>query len=167
MTRRPPVRTGPTCAEQHCTAPSHKRGWCTSHWPPTIEQRFHSFIDVQADTDCWTWTGAAELYGKFKMNGQTRRAHRVSYELHIGPIPDGLEIDHTCGNTLCVNPDHLEATTKPENIHRSNGAGAHNGRKTHCPRGHEYTPENTYRWPGAPGSSRQCRACKRVPVKAQ
>ena len=108
---------------------------------------------------CWRWIGAGNPkgYGQIVRDGRLRQAHRVAYELAIGPIPDGLVLDHLCRNRGCINPLHLEPVTSKENTHRGVGT---NAAKTHCPRGHEYTETNTYRWPGAPGSSRQCRACR-------
>ena len=106
---------------------------------------------------CWHWTGGrtSHGYGTLWFDGRSQRAHRVVYEALVGPIPDGLVIDHLCRNRLCVNPDHLEPVTLLENIRRGQG----NGSKTHCPSGHEYTPENTRR--NALGW-RYCRTCKRI-----
>lgn len=88
-------------------------------------------------------------------------AHRLSYELHKGEIPEGLEIDHLCRNRWCVNPDHLEAVTRRENIMRGDGPkklGELNSKKTHCKHGHPFDKENTrYR----PTGGRSCRICNR------
>jgi hypothetical protein len=84
-------------------------------------------------------------------------AHRVAYELVIGQIPAGLELDHLCRNVVCVNPAHLEPVTRAENMRRRSAA------QTHCKHGHEFTPENTYYyWHG--GRHRACRACGRATV---
>lgn len=107
--------------------------------------------------DCWLWTAFRyQGYGRLRLAGfKTRKAHRIVYELLRGPIPEGLEPDHLCLIRSCVNPDHLEPVTRLENIRRSHTTGSGNGTKSHCPRGHEYTPENIYLWRG----KRICRTC--------
>ncbi|MFB7555352.1 HNH endonuclease signature motif containing protein [Streptomyces brevispora] len=105
---------------------------------------------------CWTWTGYRDRdgYGRFTSQGRTYMAHRYAYTRLVGPIPPGLVIDHLCRNPGCVNPRHLEPVTAAENTRRSEPA-----KRTHCVRGHEFTPANTYyRTPGS-GGVRQCRAC--------
>lgn len=107
------------------------------------------------DGDCLVWTGnAPHGYGTFWLDGRKVRAHRFSYERFVGPIPDGLELDHLCRNTRCVNPEHLEPVTRAENLRRAHWP---NSRKTHCKHGHEYTSENTYHWRG----HRVCRTCQK------
>lgn len=89
---------------------------------------------VQRDGDCWTWTGAINSSGYGSVgngHGSSSLAHRVSYEFAVGPIPDGLTIDHLCRNTRCVNPDDLEPVTSAENARRSHV------RLGYCPSGHE------------------------------
>lgn len=106
---------------------------------------------------CWEWLGAKQPsgYGKMYWDYKTLLAHRVVYELVRGPIPEGLQLDHLCRNPSCVNPSHLEAVTARENVLRSDSTAGRNGRKTHCKRGHEFTPANTYIRP----RGRECRAC--------
>lgn len=87
-----------------------------------VEERFWSKVDRSGGPDaCWLWTGAPiDGYGTFTVStGVSRRAHRVAYELQVGPIPAGLEIDHLCRVKLCVNVKHLEAVTHAENLRRA------------------------------------------------
>ena len=84
-------------------------------------------------------------------------SHRLAYELEIGPIPAGLEIDHLCRVRNCVNPAHLEPVTHAENIRRGTGPLAENARKTECVHGHPLEGANLYVRPG--DGHRQCRAC--------
>jgi hypothetical protein len=116
---------------------------------------------VQKTATCWIWTGGTNK-GYGKTHG--RYAHRRAYELLVGPIPPGLELDHLCAVPLCVNPDHLEPVTRTENIDRRTARLG--GSPTSCSRGHEYTPENTYVYmrPGRNVPSRVCRACNRIAV---
>lgn len=128
-----------------------------------IRPALDRFADKIALTDggCIEWIASVqgEGYGQF-YRGQVARgghgkiaAHRWSYEYHVGPIPDGLQIDHLCRNRLCVNPDHLEPVTPQVNNSRSLG----NGSKTHCPWGHPYDVANTY---VSPRGGRVCRICR-------
>ena len=119
--------------------------------------RFWEKVDARGD--CWEWTAFHhDGYGKYALNGRQRMAHRVAYELLVGVIPDGMEIDHLCRNRGCVNPDHMEVVSSRENTLRGFGITGRNARKTHCSKGHEYTPENTQiRTDG----NRACRACAR------
>ena len=98
-------------------------------------------------------------YGMFYVDGRRFRAHRWIYEQEVGPIPDGLVLDHLCRNPACVNTAHLEAVTQAENKRRSNDPSAVNARKTHCKYGHEFTPENTTWYRN--GTSRSCNECQR------
>jgi len=85
-------------------------------------------------------------------------AHRYVYEQEVGPIPDGLTLDHLCRNRACVNPDHLEPVTMRVNTLRGETITARNAAKTRCDKGHEFTPENTMRKP----DGRRCRVCQRA-----
>lgn len=118
----------------------------------TTEDRFWSKVDKSGD--CWLWTGSRSVgYGNLGIDGQTVLAHRYVYELEIGPIPDGLQIDHLCRVRHCVNPDHLETVTQRENIMRSPiSVTAINARKTHCPAGHRLRERDSRGW-------RFCREC--------
>lgn len=112
------------------------------------------------ESGCWEWTLSlfSSGYPRVWSNGRSRRAHRVSYEQAIGPIPEGLVLDHLCRNIHCINPSHLEAVTNRENILRGEGHAARNARKTHCPKDHEYNMENTYYH--AKTNNRQCKICR-------
>lgn len=112
---------------------------------------------------CWLWLGATDPrgYGMLRVDGKVRRAHRWSYEHHVGPIPEGLQIDHLCRVPACVNPAHLEPVTSRENtvVRGVTAPAAVNARKTHCPQGHPYSGDNlvTRR-----GGGRLCRICRRT-----
>lgn len=108
----------------------------------------------------WYWTAYCDKntgYGSFGIGGKTRSAHVVSYELFVGPVPKGLQIDHLCRIRACVNPACLEPVTQRENILRGMGPSAQNAVKTHCKRGHAFTPENTDIVP----RGRECKQCHR------
>lgn len=97
---------------------------------------------IKINRGCWEWTGSINNkgYGEVSINRKKQRAHRVIYELLVGKIPDGLEIDHLCRNRNCVNPKHLEPVTRLENIRR---ALPFKKKITHCKNGHKFTKENT------------------------
>lgn len=116
-------------------------------------QRFWTKV---AKTDrCWLWTGclSAKGYARTSVNRKHLPAYRVAYVLLVGPVPQGLELDHLCRNRRCVNPSHLEPVT-----HRVNVGRAIHDRHFAC--GHPETPENSYRRPDEYGG-RTCRICKR------
>jgi hypothetical protein len=115
---------------------------------------------IERTEGCWNWLGHLDIegYGMFFHLRRSDRAHRVSYETFIGPIPDGLVIDHLCFNKACVNPLHLEPVTIKENTRRFYKT------LVHCPNGHEYTPENV-RIRAGTIDTRVCKACDRVRVK--
>lgn len=129
----------------------------------SLPERFLSKVAMSPGGACWEWTaGTANGYGRFRvgsMKDGSRRnigAHVFSYMECVGPVPDGLELDHLCRNPRCVRPDHLEAVTHRENMLRGDTVGGRSARATHCPRGHEYDDTNTRR---KPDGSRACREC--------
>ncbi len=122
---------------------------------PEQSARFWSYVNIT--DDCWLWTAgtSGNGYPQFQLGERPYPAHRIAYTERVGPIPDGLVVDHLCCNPMCVNPAHLEPVTIGENVRRG---AARRERKTHCVRGHEYTHENTYVFRGR----RYCRACHLV-----
>lgn len=128
-----------------------RAGW--GYW----KDRFLSRTIVD-ESGCWNYTGFLDRdgYGMFRVGPDQRRAHRVSYEMFVADIPDGLVMDHLCRNRSCVNPTHLEPVTVQENTLRGSGITANNALKTHCPSGHEYSADNLVICVGR----RVCRRCR-------
>lgn len=118
-----------------------------------MEQRIASKTLFAEEDECWEWLASRDRKGYGKLGHAL--AHRCSYELFVGPIPEGLTLDHLCRNHGCVNPAHLEPVTRLANTHR----GPYNPRQTQCKRGHFLTDENVYVAPGT--GFRACRQCKR------
>lgn len=112
-------------------------------------------------TTCWIWSGTLRNgYGRvwWAPEDRTVSAHKKIYELSVGPVLPGLELDHLCRNRSCVNPEHLEPVTRRENQIRGEGFVAKHVLKTHCPKGHEYNEVNTYLYK----NRRSCRPCTAV-----
>jgi HNH endonuclease len=117
---------------------------------------------------CWFWgNGKHKRYSTISVNGKPIKTHRFSWELHNGPIPDGMEVCHSCDVEPCCNPAHLWLGTHQENMQDAlskgrlklpEDGGAPRRNQTHCKRGHEFTPENTKMIP----SGRNCRICFRT-----
>lgn len=164
-----------SCSIEGCPKPTKARGWCAMHWrrwrkngSPHVVQtirgddtaRFWSYVDKSGE--CWLWTGALthDGYGRFRLGYDHVMAHRWAYEHEIGPIPEGLVLDHVvargCSHRNCVRPAHLEPVTDQENLLRGDTFIAENAAKTECPSGHPYDEENTIRRNGR----RVCRACE-------
>ncbi|MFI9344986.1 HNH endonuclease signature motif containing protein [Streptomyces sp. NPDC052773] len=125
------------CSVTTCDKPAVKRGWCSAHysrWRKKGDVQAHiplrpfldphaqimSKVDKNGPGGCWLWKGHVlpTGYGTVNAFGTVLLAHRAAYRLLVGPIPDGLTLDHLCRVTHCVNPDHLEPVTRRENIRR-------------------------------------------------
>jgi hypothetical protein len=144
----------------------HHNNLKAKSWP----DRFWAKVDktgqghVFEGTPCWLWTGGKTDGGYGLWHRRENRKvitllpHRVSYELVVGPIPEGYTIDHKCRLLTCVNPAHLEPVPHSVNLLRGNTVNAANAAKTHCKHGHEFTPDNTYIHPSA--GTRSCRKCR-------
>lgn len=118
------------------------------------------FSKVRITDDCWEWTASKKNkgYGQISMPGRSpAEAHRVVYELLVGPVPKGLELDHLCRNHSCVNPAHLEAVTHQVNMSRMQVRV-----RTHCPQGHPYSGDNLY---VSSKGYKFCRACNNAATR--
>lgn len=126
---------------------------------PRLPASFWRRVRV-SESGCWEWAGArtANGYGRLRPGGRHVYAHRFAYEGLVGPIPEGLSLDHLCRVRHCIRPGHTEATTHRTNVRRGIGPTAVNARKTHCSRGgHPLFGDNLY---VNPRGERNCRICK-------
>ena len=137
--------------------------------------RFWAKVDTSGD--CWLWTACRvrKGYGRFFVAGHlppVMYAHDFAFELLVGPIPDGMGLDHlchtangtceggsSCQHRRCVNPVHLEPVTTRVNVLRGLSRSGLNARKTHCQHGHAFTPQNTK---VSRAGERRCRTCERL-----
>jgi hypothetical protein len=169
--RKSPEPVPGICTIPGCRRLGYSRQWCQAHYsrwartgdplPAAPRNPNVTFWERVIPTGfCWEWNSTLtnEGYGVFTEARRQFKAHRRSYELLLGPIPDGLHLDHLCRNRKCVNPDHLEPVTSKVNALRGFSPMAKTARKTHCTKGHEYTPENTRI---CPDGGRDCRTCDR------
>lgn len=126
----------------------------------TLEHVLAQSIPV-TESGCWIWLGTeVNGYGQIKVNGRSTLAHRYVYEQLVGPIPPGLDMDHLCRVTQCINPNHVEPVTTQVNILRGISPAALHAKKTHCDRGHELFGENLRL--GKTKNDRICKVCDRL-----
>lgn len=123
----------------------------------TVRTRLLMKVAIDKKTKCWEWTGHRHKLGYGVMRFEPRdlgicEAHIISYEIFIGPVPKGKELDHKCRNRPCINPGHLEPVTHAINMGRG-----HHAIKTHCIHGHRFSPDNTY----VSRDGRICKTCRR------
>lgn len=169
--RRSYKQDRPKCCIEGCDRLANTLERCRKHYyelrrkqtPGYIATADHVarfWVKLAPLEDCWMWQGDFDGhgYGRHRVAGRGIAAHRYAYELLRAPIPEGLVIDHLCRRPKCVNPWHLEPVTFIENVRR----GLAVGKRSHCRRGHAFTPENTYL---APRGSRECIACRKVRAK--
>lgn len=133
-----------------------------------VEERFWAKVDRRGPNDCWEWKAGLfpDGYGVFNLSPAQRnaRAHRVAWQFANNQAPPrGLNVCHECDNPPCCNPGHLWLGTQKQNMHdmaRKGRLRSGHAAKTHCPQGHPYSPENTYRQPNV--TRRHCRECVRA-----
>ena len=133
----------------------------------SLPLRLSKKIEIVTESGCWIWIGALSKNGYGNVHTRPRNvvAHRAVYQAMRGAIPEGLDLDHLCRVRCCVNPAHLEPVNRTTNLERGGVLSRLRARaikmhtQTHCKRGHEMTPENSYTYPD--GKHRQCRACMR------
>lgn len=136
----------------------------------SLKESFWNHVVPEPNTGCWLWTGELKPsgYARFTIcrDGKKKKfaAHRFAYEVFIGPIPSGLQIDHLCRVRSCINPLHLEAVTQRENLLRGVGPSAINARKIYCTNGHRLPEIPTYY---RCGPERVCIICKRELERAR
>ena len=173
------------CSLAICDRPSSCHGYCRAHYirsrrkssnpfETSIMKRIHAETPLSERIDiwrslagtngkgCWLWggrKGVAGGYGQVCYQGREQYAHVLVWEFYNGPKPEGMDLDHLCRHRECFNPAHLEPVPHVVNCRRGE-AGKYLADKTHCIRGHEFTPENTHY--SKTRTHRSCRICKRI-----
>jgi hypothetical protein len=123
-----------------------------------LTDSFWDRVSPEPNSGCWLWTGVTSWsgYARLMIRGKWKYVHRLAYEYFVGPIGEGLQVDHLCRVRRCVNPKHMEIVTNRDNGLRGVGLAAVNSRKTACPRGHPYDIVRANR------GTRACRTCKNI-----
>lgn len=174
------------CPIEECTSLIRAKGYCQKHYMRlyhhgdpryrpdrargTARERLANMTDKDEQTGCIVWRGAVDKRGYGRIADDTGwydMAHRLSYKLNVGEIPDGLVIHHKCYNTRCVNPEHLESTTHYDNVVTKGKTNASylNSIKTHCNKGHEFRESNIYWHTNKWGKkNRTCKVCHKANV---
>lgn len=163
----------PVCLIDGCNRLAAARGWCRTHYDryqrngdpmvtirrPPLKFPANVFTRLRfMENGCVEFTGhKSRGYGKAWDGTANRFTHRLVYEMLVGPVPAGLELDHLCRNRACCNPSHLEPVTHQENTRRSEGPTAVNARKTRCKNGH----------PLIEGSRDRCKVCRNENDRAE
>jgi hypothetical protein len=121
-----------------------------------VEQQLEKFSVPEPNSGCWLWTGYTlpAGHGQVSRGGRMRLAHRVAYEHWVGPIPEGMNLNHQCDTPSCINPAHLRVGTQAENVHEAVARGIFRQKppRTECRNGHK---RETY------GGRLRCRTCTR------
>lgn len=136
---------------------------CTKHRRKYADGILYERSIPVTESGCWLWMNSSNsnVYGRLYFNGHMWLAHRLSYETFVGEIGDKMLICHKCDTPSCINPDHLFQGTMKDNMQDASKKGRiYCMKKTHCPQGHEFTPENTGLRSGKNGW-RDCKQCKR------
>lgn len=200
---RPRIEKKPQCRESDCPRDAWARGLCSKHYQQLrkrpdfqpirqsdLVERFWRNVDTSAGPDaCWPWTGAVHPsgYGSIYVRGSKTRLHKVhrfSFELANGPIPDGMEVDHTChtkdcptpgwgdAHRKCCNPAHLEGVDHTRNVRRSQAPEKtveyykrYRAEVTHCPQGHPFEDNTQWRRTKEGYLARRCAECNRISTR--
>lgn len=162
------------CRHLGCQRGSTHSGWCSSHYMQIRRKGYTSDLRIVGDPEkrfwskviktdtCWLWGPGpkdSHGYGQFSIGRKKVYPHRFSFELLVAPIAPGLEIDHICRNKICVNPDHLRATTREINLTNREDYQIKSDGIRRCYQGHEIVGDNDYE---RPNNRHECRKCIRA-----
>ena len=153
-------------AKKFCSTVCASRGKTVEITPELVRDRWERYVKRGSPDECWLWQGPKLVsggYGVLQLGRKYKqRAHRVSYELHKGPVPAGMQVCHACDVPPCVNPNHLWLGSNKDNqadkMKKGRWVDVYSGRHQ-CSAGHSYTPENTVIMNG---THRHCKECRRI-----